>query len=159
AVREVRTRFPLRKRLRETAPEVIDSVRRFQTDAAAGNHEAAFEAFRSAFPDTTWETALPHIDDSYAVALPLADRARLWCEVAAVLRETCRLPPLELADGVIAAGQVTEEPPRDGFRGFCSDTFHFLGELTGTNSREWMTANRERYQFVLREPLVELCKA
>src|SRR4029079_4171363 len=25
--------------------------------------------------------------------------------------------------------------------------------------RDWMTANRERYQFALREPLVELCEA
>src|SRR6185369_1362127 len=40
-----------------------------------------------------------------------------------------------------------------------SDSFAFLGELSGQNSRAWMTANRDRYQFALREPLVELCRA
>ena len=45
------------------------------------------------------------------------------------------------------------------FGGFCTDTFHFLAELARKNTKEWMTAHRDRYRFVLREPLVELCEA
>ncbi len=157
AVREVRTRLPLRKRIRTSSPEVIDAVTRFQSEAAAGNHEGAFEAFRTAFPDPGWETALPRLNDAYSLALPVADRARLWCEVARVLRESFRIHALELAEVVSLAGQPALESARDGFAGFCTDTFVFLGELAGTNTRNWMAANRERYQFVLREPLVELC--
>jgi 5-methylcytosine-specific restriction protein B len=159
ALREVRTRVPLRARIRETVPEVIEAVRRFQTECATGNHEAAFEAFRIAFPDARWETALPRLDDAYAIALPVAERARLWCEVAGVLRDTFRVHPLELADLVLAIERTGPAPRRDEFAGFCSDTFAFLAELTDTNTRDWMTANRERYQFALREPLVELCEA
>lgn len=159
ALREVRTRLPLRKRLRETPGPVIEAVKRFLAEAMAGNHAVAFEAFAAAFPDLPWEAALPRLDDAYSPALPLADRARLWCEVAGVLRDTFRVHPLELADVVCAAGQPTTEQEPADFLGFCSDTFAFLGELTAANSRDWMTTNRERYQFVLREPLVELCRA
>src|SRR5207244_3333292 len=35
----------------------------------------------------------------------------------------------------------------------------FLEELARNNNREWMTAQRERYRFAVREPLVELCRA
>jgi uncharacterized protein (DUF2461 family) len=158
AVREVRTQVPLRKRLRETPGEVLNAVKEFQTRAAAGQDESAFEAFRSAFPDRDWESALHRLDDAYSFTLPTADRARLWCEVAAVLRGQFRIHALELADVVAFAGRETgPTEPRD-FGGFCSDTFAFLGELTGANSRDWMAANRDRYQFVLREPLVELCR-
>jgi 5-methylcytosine-specific restriction enzyme B len=45
------------------------------------------------------------------------------------------------------------------FRGFCSDTFRFLTELKHHNYRDWMTTQRERYQFVLREPMKELAVA
>jgi hypothetical protein len=45
------------------------------------------------------------------------------------------------------------------FCGFCTDTFRFLTELAKQNTRDWMTNQRERYHFVLREPLVELCDA
>lgn len=159
AVREVRTRYPLKKRRHETPPVAIEAMTRFQAESLAGNHEVAFEAFHAACPDPSWEQALPLLDDAYSPALPLSERARLWGEVAAALRDTFRVHPLELADVVIAAGQPGQEPEPAEFLGFCSDTFLFLNELTATNSRPWMTANRERYQFVLREPLVELCEA
>lgn len=159
AVREVRVRYPLKKRPREAPAAVIEGVTRFQAESSAGNHGAAFEAFRSAYRDAGWEGALAVIDDAYTPALPLAERARLWCEVAAVLRDTFRVHPLELADVVTAAGQPIPEPEPAEFRGFCTDTFRFLGELGGANTRDWMTANRDRYQFALREPLVELCEA
>ncbi len=158
AIREVRTRSPLRKRIRGTSAEVIAAMTHFQAHAAAGRYEAAFEAFHAACPDSAWEAALPRLDDAYSSALPLADRAWHWCDIAAVLRSTFRVHPLELADVVTAAGHAEAEPEPAGFAGFCSDTFAFLGELAATNTREWMSMQRERYQFVLREPLVELCR-
>jgi MoxR-like ATPase/uncharacterized protein (DUF2461 family) len=162
AIREVRVRYPLKKRMRETAPAVIEAVSRFQAESLAGNHEAAFEAFRAASAAPVWETALPLLDDAYSPALPVPERARLWGEVAAMLRDRFRVHPLELADVVAECGRfgITDRTDSETeFRGFCSDTFGFLGTLTTANTRDWMTANRERYQFVLREPLVELCEA
>jgi hypothetical protein len=160
AVREVRTRTPLRQRIREASGTVADALAAFQAAARAGEFAVAWEAFRAAFPDLRWEHALPGVDDAYSPGLELADRARLWCETAAVLRERYRVHPLELPDVVLAV--AAEEPiaPSDGaFAGFCSDSFRFLGELAGATSREWMAPQRDRYQFVLREPLVELCEA
>jgi hypothetical protein len=160
AVREVRTRTPLRKRIREASGTAADALGAFQAAARAGEFVAAWEAFRAAFPDPRWEHALPRLDDAYSPVLELADRARLWCETAAVLRERYRVHPLELPDVVLAV--VAEEPnaPSDGaFGGFSSDSFRFLGELATAPSREWMAPQRDRYQFVLREPLVELCEA
>lgn len=159
AIREVRTHRPLRKRIRESSPAVIAALTHFHVHSAAGQFEAAFEAFCSSCSDAAWEAALPHLDDAYSTLLPLTDRARLWCEIAAVLRDRFRVHPLELTEVVSAVGQPAVEPERTGFAGFCTDTFAFIGELTTANSRQWMTAQRERYQFVLREPLVELCQA
>ncbi len=45
------------------------------------------------------------------------------------------------------------------FGGFCSDTFAFLRELAENNQRDWMTGQRDRYRFAVRQPLVELCRA
>lgn len=156
AIRTVRTRLPLRKRVRETPPAVLDAISQFRRNAI-DQYEAAFEAFRVAFPDPIWEAALPRLDDAYSIGLP--ERAQLFCEIATTLREKFRVHPLELADVISVAGQPIDEPERQEFAGFCSDTFHFLGELQETNTREWMMANRPRYQFVLREPLVGLCTA
>lgn len=158
AVRAVRSRVSLRTRIRSTTDARAATVARFQTAAKAGEYESALAAFRESFPDTRWEAALPALDDAYSAALSEADRARLWCDVAAVLRERFRVHPLELADVVQAvAADAEPEARREGFGGFCTDTFAFLGELAKTNAKDWMTDNRERYQFVVREPLVELC--
>jgi MoxR-like ATPase len=161
AVREVRSRVPLRARIRGTSEERAAALMRFQSAMKGGDHSLALGAFRETFPDSSWETALPVLDDSYSLSLPEADRARLWCDVARVLRERFRIHPLELADVVLAvAGEVAPAPTAVGdFGGFCSDTFAFLTELVRANTKDWMTANRERYQFVLREPLVELCES
>ncbi len=160
AVREVRSCVPLRKRIRTTSDAQAALVSRFQASAKSGEYADAFAAFREAFPDPRWETALPALDDAYSVSLPEADRARLWCDVAVVLRERFRVHPLELADVVLAVAQSARpEPAVSDFAGFCTDSFAFLTELATTNSKEWMAENRERYQFVLREPLVELCEA
>ncbi len=160
AVREVRSRVPLRKRIRATTDAQAAAVSRFQTAAKAGEYATALAAFRDAFPDSRWESALPALDDAYSVSLPEADRARLWCDIAGVLRERFRVHPLELADVVLA---VVAEPAAEAvagdFGGFCTDSFAFLAELEEANTKDWMTENRERYQFVLREPLVELCES
>jgi hypothetical protein len=49
--------------------------------------------------------------------------------------------------------------PLQAFAGFCSDTFRFLEELARNNHRDWLDDQRERYHFVLREPLKELTTA
>jgi uncharacterized protein (DUF2461 family) len=160
AVREVRTLVPLRKRIRATSDAQAGAVARFQSAAKDGEWVAAFAAFREAFPDSRWEAALPALDDAYSASLAEADRARLWCEVAGVLRERFRVHPLELADVVVAAARPAQPELLAGdFGGFCADSFAFLAELAKTNSKDWMAENRERYQFVLREPLVELCES
>lgn len=160
AVREVRSLVPLRRRMRSTSDAQAAAVARFQTAAKAAEWEVAFAAFREAFPDSRWEAALPALDDAYSAALPESDRARLWCEAAGVLRERFRVHPLELADVVLAVARPPQPELLAGdFGGFCSDSFAFLTELARTNSKEWMAENRERYQFVLREPLVELCES
>jgi 5-methylcytosine-specific restriction protein B len=160
AVREVRSRLPLRTRIRATTDEQAANVARFQSATKSGAYEEALAAFRAAFPDSRWEGALPALDDAYSTALSEADRARLWCDVAAVLRERFHVHTLETPDVVLAvADQTKPDPEREGFGGFCTDSFVFLGELAKTNAKDWMTENRERYQFVLREPLVELCAA
>lgn len=160
AVREVRVRRPLRGRLREASAEQMAALSWFQAAADRGDWAAAGESLRAAFPDGRWESSLPRFDDADDPALPPADRAKLWCEVAAILRDRFRVHPLELAD-VVAAAVEPDDPPveRGSFGGFCSDTFRFLGELAGADGKEWLAARRDRYQFVLREPLVELCEA
>ncbi len=158
SVREVRSRVPLRKRIRATTDEQATAISAFQTAAKVGDHTTAYEAFRTGFPDSRWEASLPVLDDAYSAALPEADRARLWCEVASVLRERFRVHPLELADVVLAVAEGGErDSEHDGFGGFCSDTFAFLAELAEMNAKDWMAEHRERYQFVLREPMAELC--
>jgi MoxR-like ATPase len=171
AVREVRSRVPLRTRIRSTTDERAASITRFQAAMRAGEYPLALTAFREAFPDAQWETALPALDDAYSLLLAEEQRARLWCDVAHILRERFRVHPLELADVVVAVsgGEPERVPQRhttvsaEGgsceFAGFCTDTFAFLAELLRVNTRDWMTDNRERYQFVLREPQVELCES
>jgi hypothetical protein len=160
AVREVRSAVPLRKRIRSTSDAQAAAVARFQAGAQTGEWVSAFSAFREAFPDSRWEAALPALGDAYSASLPDADRAKLWCEAAAVLRERFRVHPLELADVVLAVARPPQPELAAGdFGGFCTDSFAFLAELARANSKEWMAENRERYQFVLREPLVELCES
>jgi MoxR-like ATPase len=172
AVREVRSRAPLRARIRGTTEERAAAIGRFRVALRAGEYVRALAAFREAFPDARWETALPALDDAYSPALPEELRARLWCDVAHCLRERFRIHPLELADVILAVtgdgepesavrggrGEPRGSSPPE-FAGFCTDTFAFLTELVSANTKDWMTDNRERYQFVLREPLIELCES
>ncbi|MBX9627422.1 MAG: AAA family ATPase [Gemmataceae bacterium] len=161
AVREVRVRVPLRGRLRGASAETMAALSWFQAAAERGDWVAAGESLRAAFPDGRWEAVLPQFDDADDAALSFPERAKLWCEVAAVLRDRFRVHPLELAD-VVAAAVEPDDPTaadRPGFGGFAGDTFRFLGELADADGKDWLAARRERYQFVLREPLVELCEA
>src|SRR5262249_9929896 len=99
---------------------------------------------------------------------PLAERYRLFNEGSAWLRERHGLHPLE-TPAVLAA---LAPPPTDPasrlpsvapashrFGGFCSDPFRSLREWADNNRRDWMEQQRERYQFAVRAPLVELCQA
>ncbi len=107
-------------------------------------------------------------DDGDDGGAPPAERYRLFNEGVAWLRDHHGLHPLEvpavlaeLAAGggepaALAHGEGQSEPT---FGGFCTDTFHFLGELAHNNRREWMERQRGRYHFAVREPLVELCRA
>ncbi len=106
---------------------------------------------------------LIRLDESFCPALPPEDGYRLANESLAWLRERYGLHPLE-TPAVLKA--LAESPDRGDssfawprFGGFCSDTFRFLEELQENNDRGWMEANRERYRFAVREPLVELCQA
>lgn len=45
------------------------------------------------------------------------------------------------------------------FPGFPADLFHFLTALKHNNHREWFTANRERYQTSVVEPMCEFISA
>jgi hypothetical protein len=107
---------------------------------------------------------------------PPALRYHLFNEAAAWLCERHGLHPLEvpavltslaLERGAQCAEREEAAPAlrsalcaaRATFRGFCADTFAFLGELAHNNRREWMERQRARYRFAVREPLVELCRA
>jgi MoxR-like ATPase/uncharacterized protein (DUF2461 family) len=102
-------------------------------------------------------TAYADIDECGA-GEPPAERYRLFNEGLAWLRQRHRVHPLEIP--AILAGLVgeTEKIERESFAGFCADTFHFLGELSHNNKREWMEHQRDRYRFAVREPLIELCR-
>lgn len=97
------------------------------------------------------------LDDSADVG-PSSERYALYCEGVAWLRQRHGVHPLETS-AVLAACVADAAPPGASFGGFCADTFRFLGELEQHNARAWMETQRARYQFVLREPLAELCQA
>ncbi|MBN9517350.1 AAA family ATPase [bacterium] len=159
ALRSIRTRLPLRKRLRESSADQTAALAEFQAAGRDGDGAAAWAAFRSLAPEPAWEHALARLDDAFSPALPADDRGRLWWETASHLREHFRVHPLELADLVAAVTLPPEPAVPTAFGGFCADTFRFLGEVGEARSKAWMDAHRDRYQFVLRDPLVELCDA
>src|SRR5262249_46303757 len=101
----------------------------------------------------------------------LAERYHLFNEGSAWLRQRHGLHPLATPAVLAAlapspsdrlshtAGVSRLSQPWHHFGGFCADTFRFLRELVDNNCREWMERQRERYQFAVRAPLVELCQA
>jgi hypothetical protein len=118
------------------------------------------------------------LDDAADRGEPAWERYALFSAGVAWLREHHRLHPLEAPAVLAAIGQIPRTvgrrlsgqlAPRVGcsdsrsesatFAGFCADTFRFLTELADNNNRRWMEGQRQRYQFAVREPLVELCRA
>jgi hypothetical protein len=118
------------------------------------------------------------LDDSANLADPIVERYRLFNAGVRWLCERYKLHPLEAPDvlaalarepanevrspkaqNAIHAGPEGRVSERLRFGGFCADTFRFLNELAQNNRREWMSGQRDRYCFAVREPLVELCQA
>ncbi|MCU0703098.1 MAG: DUF2461 family protein [Fimbriiglobus sp.] len=144
-LRTVRTKVPLRGRLKDADP----SSRRVSHSIPGGVGTSGVGA------------GLAALDDAFSATLPHEAQHTLFADVTAVLRERFAVHPLEAAD-VIAACAPPDPPaadPRPTFHGFATETFRFLAELTEHNEKAWMDAHRERYQFFVREPLVELCAA
>ncbi len=108
----------------------------------------------------TIRRGLAAIDDAFDPALPPAEQYRLLCEVADVLRHRFHVHPSEVRPLLEAAACWPDSVPSDadGFAGFCGDTFRFLSDLAEHNTTEWMAAERARYRYAVREPLVELCE-
>ncbi|MBO0700369.1 MAG: DUF2461 family protein, partial [Zavarzinella sp.] len=218
-VRQVRSKYPLRERLKAHLPTRQEGRARLDAALAAGDAANVREVLRTLGPGADgihdeallewagrlwsaadpfadladyWQTAtllgggpwlpaavlhlrdprvfplwdddarrgLAAIDDGYDPAGPPAEGYRLFAEACDELRRRFRLHPLEVPDVLAAAVREADESPRpDRFDGFSSDTFRFLAELAGHNTREWMDGERERYQFAVREPLAELCRA
>jgi MoxR-like ATPase len=102
------------------------------------------------------------LDDNIAAVEAPAERYRLFNEGIAWLRHQYQLHPLEVPAVLAGLAPFDGESERAAswpFSGFCTDTFHFLGELVHNNRREWLERQRERYRFAVREPLIELCRA
>ncbi len=99
-------------------------------------------------------------DDS-AERGPAAERYHLFGEGVVWLRQRYFVHPLETAEVLaqLAAPRESLDHRQRRFGGFCPDTFRFLSELEDNNNRAWLTTQRSRYHFVLREPLIELCQA
>jgi hypothetical protein len=104
---------------------------------------------------------LAALDDAFHPDLPPRDRYALFRDAAGVLRERFAVHPFEVADVLAADAEPppAPDPERVAFHGFAADTFRFFADLAAANSKEWMDAERERYQFHAREPMVELCEA
>jgi uncharacterized protein (DUF2461 family) len=218
-VRQVRSKYPLRERLKAHLPTRVDGHARLEAALNARDASGIREALRPLGPGSNgihdealldwadrlwraddpfpilaeyWQTAtllgggpwlpaailhlrdprrfplwdddvrlgLAALDDGYDPAGPTAKGYPLFAEGCDELRRRFRVHPLEVPDVLVAATREPDEIPRaDRFDGFCSDTFAFLAELAEHNDRTWMESQRERYQFVVRGPLVELCRA
>jgi hypothetical protein len=99
------------------------------------------------------------LDDAADRGEALSERYQLFVEGAAWLTRHHECHPFELPSVLSDLVDTAGSPVADrSFLGFCSDSFQFLRELQVNNCREWMTAERERYQYAVREPLHELCE-
>jgi hypothetical protein len=102
------------------------------------------------------------LDDGPTTGRPAEDYA-LYREGVTWLRERLTLHPFEVP-GLLRnlAPEAAERRGENGaasFEGFGADTFAFLADLAEHNDRQWMTGQRARYRFSVRQPLVELCRA
>jgi hypothetical protein len=100
------------------------------------------------------------LDEAALNRMALVQQYRLFAEGIAALRERFQLHVLEVGPALadLAAQSRTADQLPALRAGFCPDSFRFLAELAENNDRAWMHANRERYRFAVREPLVELCR-
>lgn len=109
--------------------------------------------------------AQANLDDGVDLGDDPAERYRLFNALCEHLRKTHSLHPLLvptlLAPLSPSAPQSGKDSPESAvhFAGFGPDTFRFLTELTQNNNRVWMQRQHDRYRFMVREPLVELCRA
>jgi uncharacterized protein (DUF2461 family) len=105
--------------------------------------------------------AMKSLDDSRAEKRSPADQYRVLMAMLQHYRSRHRVHPFEFAD--VVTGLTEDFTPNDRsenvFNGFCADTFQFFADLAANNSRSWMQTARPRYQFAVREPLIELCSA
>ena len=90
-----------------------------------------------------------------------ADLYPLYCEAVPHLARELKLHPLQVPTflaqcGNRASGKEDKNGLQSRFLGFGPDTFRFLEELQEHNDRDWMTDNRCRYHYFLRQPLVQL---
>ena len=107
------------------------------------------------------------ISDGVPTSGPAWEQYRTACEIVAWLQSELRLHSAEVGAFLTLCGDEFAEPadaapplaPAGEFGGFSADTFRFLAELPGNNAPAWMAANRERYAYAVREPMVELCGA
>jgi 5-methylcytosine-specific restriction protein B len=105
------------------------------------------------------------LDDSLPFVDSAGERYRLFNEGVVCLCSRFGLHPLEVPTLWARLSEDQENPARSRraetlhFSGFCNDTFRFLADLGANNCRAWMEQQRERYRFVVREPLIELCQA
>ncbi len=114
------------------------------------------------FPwDEASRQGFARLDDAADQGEPPWERYRLFNEGVAWLHARHRLHPMEAPAVLAALGrpETDASAARARFAGFCPDTFRFLDELSIHNRRDWMDGQRDRYQFAVRAPLVELCQA
>src|SRR6187551_2856556 len=110
AIREVRIRVPLRKRLRHTPAGQLEQLQELQSLINAGQFEPAFDMHRASQPNGLWESTLTQLDDAYSVALPSGQRARLWCDILTTLRDKFHVHPIELNDAIAQLGLSSPSP-------------------------------------------------
>ncbi|MFL5339523.1 MAG: DUF2461 family protein [Gemmataceae bacterium] len=101
------------------------------------------------------------IDESALDALSPGEQYRLFAEGSARLQVQFQIHPLELPAFLtsLSAVESSDDDDESSFKGFCSDSFRFLAELSANNHRGWMERERDRYQFAVRAPMAELCRA
>lgn len=103
---------------------------------------------------------LAAIDDGAGTTNSPWQQYELEIEAVAGLCQQYSLHPLEVSDFLeeFDAASPPSVAEDSAFVGFPKDAFAFLGELSEHNCRQWMEAQRERYHFAVRQPLVELCR-
>jgi hypothetical protein len=147
----------------DTSFDILDDFWRQDTLPGAGLWlPAAVLHLRDPQGYPLWNDAvragMARLDDSAEFGPP-AERYRLFCESAAWMRARHHVHPLEMEPVLAALEKHSESTEGSRFGGFCADTYRFLHELEANNHRAWLETQRDRYHFVLRQPLVELCQA